>query len=346
MLHNLTDWQAELFENWLPNKQKCLTLVVKQSYEFDDNGEVFSLAQSEPIVMADEMRGEPTASSLKEVNETAPIKNGFEFYGNLTAYPPKSKRVKVIEVNVSLMQSGEVIADKTLRVTGDRKWQSSLLGTRASDPDYLSPTELSYENTYGGFNVEKPLEIYELNPVGTGFKLKKAKGTSLPKVEYPKSILKHYKNQIQPASYGAIPMFWQPRLDFLPDIDEQALMAGEYPYKENVKPELYNCAPEDQQIEVQFNELFTLSLKGVIPNRDYLHKTEIALPFDKPRAAFIQGDEQIDVDLACDTLVLNPDANSFHLIWRKSIKAEKINDFAEWLVEPPSTEQSPVGKNV
>ncbi|MBU2894389.1 DUF2169 domain-containing protein [Colwellia sp. D2M02] len=338
MLHNLSPWQATTVENWLHSKQKCLTLIVKQSFEYDDNGNVYAMEKSEEIVMADAMLAEPTTSSLKLANEAVAFKKGFELYGNLTAYPPKAKQAKVIEVYVALTQDNNPVFNKTLRVTGERFWQQSLLGKTASDPKPLKPTALSYENTYGGIDPEKSDKMFPENPAGKGFRVKNVKGSLLPKIEYPAHFLKHPKKEIPPASYGALPLFWQPRLALLPEIDQEALMAGEYPYQGKMHESMFNCAPVDQQLNINFTEQLTLTLKGVSPNKDYHHLTQIKLPYLPPQVAIINGEEQAFIELTCDTLVLDADANTFHLLWRKSLEKnntdkQRITPYSQIVVQ-------------
>ena len=333
MLHNLSPWQASLTENWQQNKQKCLTLVVKQSFEFDDNGQVFLMETGDDIVMADEMLADPIKSSLKNTNETAAFKAGFELYGNLTAYPPKGKQAKVIEVNVTLKQQESIVFSKTLRVTGERIWQSSLLGNTTSSPQPLAATPLNYENTYGGIDAQNSKKIYEENPAGKGFRVKQTKGSALPCVEYPHKFLKHPKKTIPPASYGAIPSFWQPRLALIPNIDEELLMAGEYPYKGTLPSNCFNCAPKDQQVNITFDQSCTLCFKGVSPNKAYQHITELTLPYQPPEVVLIKDEQQKFIELTCDTLVLDADANAFHLLWRTSVAKSEVNEYSQWIVQ-------------
>ncbi|GAA0820380.1 hypothetical protein GCM10009111_25720 [Colwellia asteriadis] len=336
MLHNLSPWQSTLVENWQANKTKCGTIIVKQSFEYDDNGTVFAMENSEPIIMADAMLAEPTTSSLKLANEAVAFKKGFELYGNLTAYPPKAKQAKVIEVYVALTQDNNPVFNKTLRVTGDRIWQQSLLGKVASDPKPLKATPLTYENAYGGIDSENPDKMYGKNPAGKGFRVKNTKGSPLPKVEYPKDFLKHPKKEISPASYGALPLFWQPRVELIPEIEQDALMSGEYPYQSSLTDSVFNCAPLDQQLTLHFNNNITLQLKGVSPNKDYHHVTRVKLPYLPPLVALINGEAQHFVELTCDTLVLDTDANAFHLVWRKSVPKNKHSNDNELTITPYS----------
>jgi len=333
MLHNLTTWQAVVLDSWDQNKAATKAVIVKQSFEFDGQGHVFPMENSDDIIMADEMHGEPVSSSLKHANEAVPFKKGFELYGNLTAYPPKSKQAKVIEVCLSLVQEQTTIFNKVLRVTGERTWQPSLLGTKASDPQRLKPTPLTYENTYGGVDANKPERVFETNPVGIGYKVKNYKGSKLPCVEYPNQFIKHPKKEIAAASYGAIAAFWQPRLSLMPDIEQEQMMSGEYPYKNKLSAHFYNCAPQDQQLNITFKPDTQLVLKGVLPNRDYHQHVSVALPFQPPLVAIIKGENQTFIDLTCDTLILDADANVFHLLWRKNVAKAEVSAHANIVIQ-------------
>ncbi|WP_170176717.1 DUF2169 domain-containing protein [Litorilituus sediminis] len=333
MLHNLTSWQAIVVDNWLASKQACKTLIVKQSFEFDQQGQVFALETSANLELTDQMSAEPSASSLALACETVPFKQGFELYGNLTAYPPKHKQAKVIEVSLSLHQQQQTVFNKVLRVTGDRHWKSSILGSKATDPEVLHAVALSYENTYGGIDEEKPERIFEQNPVGIGFRVKQIKASPLPKVEYPNSCLTHPKNIGVVASYGPIPQFWQPRLSLMPEVEPIETLAGNYPFQAPLLANSYNYAPTDQQLALTYNQELSLSLKGLVPNRDYHDTITLKLPYDKPIAACIQGEHQQPIELTCDTLVLDSDANTFHLLWRKSIASEEISASAIMVVQ-------------
>lgn len=333
MLHNLTSWQAIVVDNWLAAQQPCKTLIVKQSFEFDQTGQVFALDTSANIELSDQMLAEPTTSSLALACETVPFKQGFELYGNLTAYPPKAKQAKVIEVSLCLHQQQQIVFNKVLRVTGDRRWKSSILGSKATDPEILNSVALSYENTYGGIDEQKPERIFEQNPVGIGFRVKQIKGSALPKVEYPNNCLTHPKNSGVAASYAPVPQFWQPRLSLMPEVDSTETLAGNYPFQAPLSANSYNYAPTDQQLALTYNKELMLSLKGLVPNRDYHETITLKLPYNKPLAACIHGEHQQPIDLICDTLVLDSDANAFHLLWRKSIASEKISASAIMVVQ-------------
>ncbi|REL26649.1 DUF2169 domain-containing protein [Thalassotalea euphylliae] len=348
MLHNLTHWHATIVDNWLANKQACKTLIVKQSFEFSEQGDVYPLDKSNNstvIIAADEMQGDPKCSSLIAACETVPFKQGFEVYGNFTAYPPKGKQAKVIEVHLSLCQITSAhdqndesckpapLFHKVLRVTGERTWQGSLLGTKASDPKPLCPVPLSYENTFGGIDANKADKTFTFNPAGTGYRVKQPKGQMLPPVEYPNNLLTHPKKDGVAASYLPIPQFWQPRFELLPEIDQVATMAGEYPFQSALPENTYNYAPQDQQLAITYDNNMMLSLKGLVPNLDYHQQVDIPLPFFPPEVAIVQGEKQTTIDLTCDTLVIDGDANTFHLIWRHSIANKSLSPYATVVVQ-------------
>jgi hypothetical protein len=44
-----------------------------------------------------------------------------------------------------------------------------------------------------------------------------------------------------------------------------------------------------------------------------------------PEVALINGEDQVFIELTCDTLVIDADANVFHLVWRKSMDKNSTN---------------------
>ncbi|WP_199611913.1 DUF2169 family type VI secretion system accessory protein [Flocculibacter collagenilyticus] len=346
MLHNFTNWESNTCENWNQTSEKVITVVVKQSFEFDEQGNVFPCESSEPIVQFDDFSGEPTSSSLVCANEMVAFKQGFELYGNFVAYPPKDTPAKVIEVKVALIQTSDQgqkeLINKVLRVTGKRVWKKGFLGAVASDPEPITQQVINYESTYGGTviderNPEKPPKLFELNPAGRGYKLKSrhAKGVELPRVEYPNDFQKHPDKTISPAGYGPIPLFWEPRLSLQPEIDEAALMKGEYPFSALQPENLFNYAPQDQQIKNTFCEGCSLVLRGFLPNQEYQSEIELKLPFLPPSLVLGCDDHFSYLDMVCDTLVIDIESQRFDLIWRYSQPISKIGKSDAFYIQPP-----------
>jgi len=359
MLYNTTPWQAITVENFSIEQKKCTTIIVKQSFDFNAQGEVMPCVVSEPIIQADEYFAEPTSSSLKTVNETAPYKQGFELYAQSTAYPPKGQQVNVIEVNITLQEqptnssanestkassnTPQILLNKTLRVTGERVWKRSLLGSVASTPQPLKPVAIQYEQAFGGVDSKKPSKYCSQNPIGQGFNLHSNEiiANSLPSIEYPQSTLRKAKDSIEVAGFGAIAPSWQPRLALIPEIDQDQLMQGRYPYKKPLPINAYNVAPQDQQIAQTFTlaQPWQCVLKGLLPNLAYHQTVILNIPTNVPQLTVIQGEQQTPTTLICDTLVLNSDDNQFHLLWRTSIDNADLGDSPKFIVQEMPEEQ-------
>jgi hypothetical protein len=340
MLHNLSRWQATTAQNWLANKQKCTSLVVKQSFDFDMQGKVFACQSSAQIRLADEITGHVSTSALIACNEVMPFKEGFEFYAQATAYPPKDKQVRVVEVNISLLSQRQTLLSKTLRIMGKRVWRRSLLGTIASDPQILSATKISYEHAYGGMQTTqskqvKTTNIHQHNPAGRGYgvKWKNLKGAVLASIEYPEQTLKSPDKSIAVAGYGPIPPYWLPRLALLPQIEQSALASDQFPYKTPLPVTHFNYAPHDQQLKQTLQPGWQLSLKGLFPGQVYNKLTLLAIPYHKPLAAINAGHNQRRLNMVCDTLVLSAETQQFHLIWRTSIANSQLGKNTAFIVQ-------------
>lgn len=334
MLHNLSPWQASTFSGWLEDSTEGQVVVVKQSFEFDEQGNVTAIEPGPEIVIADDYQGDPNSSPICEVNEQVAFKQGFEVYGNCTAYPPKGKDARVIEVELGLDSPSQPLFKKRLRVTGARYWRRSLLGPVATDPDIITPVALNYMQAFGGKELNNESNTFLENPIGRGFKLKNkhAVGQQLPSVEYANSLLRKPSHSTPVASFSAIPSHWSPRVERLPEIDETALMAGEYPFKTTQPKDLYNTAPIDQQVAAEFSKGWACQLTGLYPLQQYGQQQRIELPYLPPIVEVVNTLARERLSMRCDTLVIDSDAQCFSLLWRGHISLEKIGANSQILV--------------
>ena len=326
MLHNFTPWQASVFEGWQADGTASHVVLVKQSFEFDEKGNTSLMEPCVEIVMADEYSGDPTSEPLVAVNEQVAFKQGFEVYGNFTAYPPKGKTARVIEVELGLVENDTPIIKKRLRITGEREWRRSLLGPVATDPSPITPTAICYSRAFGG-KAHHDQNVYSLeNPIGVGFKLKNkhAVGQLLPAIEYANEVLRKPSHQVSVAGFSAIPSHWSPRIELMPEIDEQALMAGKYPFKTSLASNFYNTAPADQQTKQLFTKGWAFSLTGLYPLQEYGQQQTVELPVLKPIVQVVNTLTRHDIDMHCDTLVIDSDAQCFSLLWRGHINSDNV----------------------
>ncbi|MBB1307463.1 DUF2169 domain-containing protein [Pseudoalteromonas sp. SR43-5] len=334
MLNNFSPWQASFFDGWLSDRTLAKVVVVKQSFEFDEKGNVTPNEPGPDIVVADDYDGDPAHSPLSEVNEQVAFKHGFEVYGDFTAYPPKAKQARVIEVELGLHDKTQPLFKKRLRVTGARFWKRSLLGPVATDPNIIEPTSINYSNAFGGKDLNDESNYLLENPIGRGFKLKnkQAKGQQLPCIEYANQLLRKPSHTTLVASFSAIPSHWSPRIELMPDIDQKALMAGNYPFKTVLDEHFNNMAPLDQRVKKEFSQGWAFSLSGLYPLQEYGQHQRVEIPFEEPIVQLVNTLNRHTINMRCDTLIIDSDAQSFSLLWRGSIDAIHVGANSQLVV--------------
>ncbi len=329
-LNNQSNWSAGLFPGWSQQGNKQFTLVVKQVYEYNNAGKVTLMQQTPELVMADEYVGEPGQSTVIKPSEIVPFKYGSEVIVTGKAFPPVAQPPLVMEATVGLQFPNGKPWSKSIMVIGERHWQSSLLGTVASDPSHLKPIELIYEYAFGGKSVNNEQQSFPENPAGVGFDLgRNAKGQPLPQLETPGQLIRKASQQVSPAGFAAIASNWSPRIERTPEIDDDALVAGEYPFKEPLDPRYYNQAPADQQFRQPFSGHLVVTLRGMTDKLDYRKVLTLKLPCRAPITSAQNSSGQDDavqqhLTLNCDTLIIDTEAQTLTQLWRAQIPAASI----------------------
>jgi len=329
-LANQSKWSASVFSGWGKDREFQYTVVVKQSFEFDLQGELTPLPEPATVQAIDEHHTEPFLSSLKAVSENAPFKKGGEFILYGTAYPNKPDAT-VSPVSVSISGNG-LKWNKTLVVAGPRSWKKGLMGgVQACNPGKLEPTPLMYEYAYGGTHPENDKDKEARNPVGLGFigKGKDVDGVSLPRIENLKQRVTSIKDHPDPAGFGPIPVFWSPREDLNKDIDEKAVSIGDCHYGKKIPDNLNNSAPEDQQFKDTFKGNEAISLNGFFES--VTSPVNIKLDLEVPEIILLDSEEEERLTPILDTLVINTDEMQVHCIWRLAVSHERTETEISWL---------------
>ncbi|WP_277948946.1 DUF2169 domain-containing protein [Pseudoalteromonas piscicida] len=199
----------------------------------------------------------------------------------------------------------------------------------------LSPCVLNYQLAFGGASIADEKQILAQNPLGRGYKLrnKDAKGRQLPQVEYADQVLKKPSHETAVACFAAIPPFWSPRVDKLPEVDASAVLAGKFPFKTAVPAAHYQVAPLDQQTSNRFSDGWWLELMGLTQGLPYGQSLRLTLPLVHPRCRLINGAEATPVSMQCDTLVIDSQTQQLSLIWRGSVKKSQTGCSSVFLVE-------------
>lgn len=320
-LENTSPFAASLFA--FPDHEgiDSLFVVVKGTFSIGASG-IAIAPEPGPVIVADELWGEPGESSLKHAAEAHVGKLGTDVVLLADACAPGERPVPHVDVSVQ-------VADrrKDARVYGERYWTEGVGGVRPSKPKPLVQIPVTWERSYGGKHVLDATTGEYLaeprNPVGRGFLGKRTPtellGQPAPNVEDLRAPLEGPGNRGTPVGFGPIAPSWQPRVQHAGTYDD-VWLASRAPYLPADFDRRYcNVAPEEL--------LFVRGLAG---------GESVALVGFHPRGAqrFNLPRCELDVTvklagtlhaLACrlETVVLEPTAESFSLSWRAALRVDK-----------------------
>jgi len=306
------------FPGWSANGEKVWVVAVKASFQYELDGSVTPLPESEPLTPADtyiddnpEMHGVCAASDL------VPFKAGFEIL--LYAHAVSSKPVTSIKVKAELKTELEKW-EKELIVIGPRVWKKSLWGMVPSEPEQITDLPISYEYAFGGKHPTKENDVYLPNPVGIGYCGHYKSGPNpLPQIESISKLIRNPKQEVKPSGYGPVGMHWAPRYQKFPDIDEQALVDEEFPFINTLPESLYNCAPEDQQLLNQLSGPASLKLTGLTQGISDGQSLQLSWTIPEIELQFITRQQLRLHALKADTLIVDTRERQLHMVYRHAI---------------------------
>jgi len=260
---------------------------------------------------------------ISYASDWVPYKPFGEFMAVGTAYSPSRTGSVAYQV---VMQVGS--ASKSLDVTGDRVWNTSLLGRHSPGP--ASPVKavpLDYAHAWGG-------PKYPYNPVGRGFRT-----DAMPNLEVPGDHALKYTAEAQPAGFAPIPPSWPQRSSKLRGPDGQ-WRRHRWPWlPEQFDYTFFNAAPPDQWIDGFFRGDESLQFDNMHPEHA-VYTTR--LPGMRARCFVTkrQGDDDsqpaslCEVPLSLDTLWVDMDQEKLALVWRgrTPVRSVKLPDVESLLV--------------
>ena len=332
-LDNRSDWAAGLYPGWSRDGKRQMTAVFKVAYSYDTQGKVTTLTPAPAIEEADRYHGEPGQSSLAAACETVPFKDGGELLLSGTAQPPKGGAT-VMEISVGLRHAADQFWEKTLRLFGPRSWDKGLLGISAGKPSPLEPLPLQYEFAYGGVDPNHQEQLYDANPVGSGFSQKgwRVKGMALPQIEIGPKFITGPTQRVSPAGYGPLAPFWEPRISAAQQLDEDAIAWGGCPFGSKAPPGLHNAAPLDQRFETTFVGGETIRLKGLIAEAPHPDGTLLQIPKPRPELKLVSGERVEPLQATCDTLTVDTDTRTICMVWRAGLPWNMQDQHTDWLI--------------
>ncbi|HKO51797.1 MAG TPA: DUF2169 domain-containing protein [Polyangiaceae bacterium] len=316
VLDNRTPYAAE--RTWLRDKNGAhiWLVVVKATFDLNDDGAVqLANVQLPPLLMA-EFAGEPGLSSLRYESDLALPKPTTDVLFQGVAYAPHG--VPVRAVGVQLKVDDEL--RKQLIVHGPRMHVRDGRGIALSASEPFAEFPLAYEWAYGGTDRSDPDPTrhthHAPNPVGKGFArdLMTLLDTPAWRIEYA--------NQnpavTAPAGLGPLASHWAPRLQLAGTYDENWNKQRKPLLPEDYQESFQLCAPPDQRPLKHLRggeqvELTSLTRAGFI--RFVLPKIYLAF------ATFIRNRaHQHRARLA--TVFIEPELNRLQLVWETSLMVQ------------------------
>jgi len=335
MIHlvNQSLLSAALAPGWNLKRQFQMTLVIKASCQFDNNGKLKPLESPLPLVEADEYLDDPETSSLSEAYELQPFKQHAEFYLYGKAYPRQQGDSTGL-TQVKLQHRSSQL-EKTLVVLGEHHWKRGLFGITRSKVSPLQPLDLTYELTWGGQD-QNTAKTLAANPAGQDYYMRfwQRSDSKSPQIEYENHFsMRMSRHNRRVAGYGPLPGHWFPRnsrFGQLPDAD--TLDKTLCPWGPDVDPLLHQMAPDDQQFAGFYEGGETLTLCGFFPDTESIN---VKLPHLVGAPLQVSKNEKPhSCPLKADTLVINTEQRQLSLIYRYAIQAQHLVDKESWVYLP------------
>ncbi|MDO8990758.1 MAG: DUF2169 domain-containing protein [Sideroxyarcus sp.] len=321
-LNNESPWQATLAPGYSHKREQLAVVIIKAGYAIDiETGALTPLKKKPAIEAADQHEGEPLKSALIAAGECRPPKVGGEFYILGATLTPPDRDTTAAEVSISLTHSNGRKFDKTIRVIGKRQWQGTWMLPTISKPEPLTPITLGYENAYGGHDpAPSPKEkhpIYLANYAGKGYlaDAKSCTGIELPQLEIA-PFINRPSDRPQPAGFGPVPVFWQPRRAEQGTPDLEAAQRGACPYGPDAQACMHNSAPLDQRFPNPWQGGETLTLTNILAGMQYGKTIRITLPRIAPQLIVEDKGVAKQLTCVCDTFWIDAKKNQLFMIYR------------------------------
>lgn len=318
--------------------REYLSLVVKGTFAFPEDATSLPRRADvqRPLVMADEHTGEPGVSAVMWETDFAFRKPRCDVVLQGAAYAPDARPAERVRVGLRVGQWS-----KQFDVVGPREWRVIGPAITATRPWPFARQEFSYGTAFGGPDRTDPDDptppAYAPNPVGLGFagirSQSRLSGQPLPNTEHPDQPVTSPYGDYRPMALGPIGRAWPERLRYGGTYD-QNWIDNVFPFlPADFDDRYFQMAPEDQQIP--FPESGTpVALVNLTPSgREVFRLPETALPV----RIFRDRETCLEVAPRPDTLIFDPEARVFMLVWRVSVPMRRIiTEFTEAWIGPPT----------
>lgn len=272
-----------------------------------------------PVTMADQHYADPSTSSIRSPSDVCLGKPGTDVVLIGSAWSADGRPTWQMDVSLTV---GAL--SKTVRVLGDRVWESSASGTSMAWVAPFVRMPLVWERAFGGSDqTEKGPRAHASNPVGTGLRVsggtKPLIGMPLPNVEDPRALISGPGDSPEPAGFAPIAPHWDPRKNFAGTYDD-AWQRSRAPYlPSDFDPRFFHYAPAGQ--------LTPTPLAGGEPVEVLGATVDGSLRFILPRVAvqatFKRNGSEDVRRAALESVLIEPDVNRVVLVWRAALSCDK-----------------------
>jgi hypothetical protein len=337
-LSNESPWQAEITSDYNHKRELLAIVVIKAGYAIDiETGTLTPLKKKPAIEAADQYEADPQKTALIAAAECSPPKVGGEFYILGATLTPPDRDTTAAEASLTLTHSNGRKFDKTIRAIGKRQWQGTWMLPTISKPEPLTPVSLGYENSYGGSDpAPSPKEkhpIYLANYAGKGYLAdsKSCTGIELPQLETA-PFIKSPSDRPQPAGFGPMPVFWQPRRAEQGTPDLEAAKRGACPYGPDAQATMHNSAPLDQRFPNPWQGGEVLTLTNILAGLQYGKICRITLPRISPQLIVADKGDIKQLASVCDTFWINAKKNHLYMIHRAAYPMRAAYPDKGWVI--------------
>jgi hypothetical protein len=313
-LQNHTPFSASL--SVFPDAQGVETAyaVVKATFAIGRQGPL-PAAEQVPLLASDVFWADPLTSSLRAAGDFTLLKPATDVLLQGRAIAPRPD-TRVADVRLKV---GPV--DKTVRVFGDRRWEGAGDRLKPSAPLPWERMPLRWEFAFGGVAGPAASAHEPRNPVGRGVAADAAslKGTLLPNLEDPDAPIVSPSDRPPPACFAPLAPTWWPRRGFTGtyDTDWTRQRAPYLPLDFDTR--YFQLAPAGLVAPGHLQGGEPVELDGFT--------LDGSLRFDLPRlqwrCEFTFDGRRQPRPLQLETVLFEPDAGRFQMLWRAALPVDK-----------------------
>lgn len=316
-INNSTPFKTQLM--LFANREGVDTVyaLIKGTFTFDDAVRVSP--EQLPITVADKHYADPATSSVQSPSDVSLEKPATDVVVIGSAWAPHEIPAWQCDASVSVAS-----VTRSVRVFGDRVWESGATGATASWVAPFIRMPLVWERAFGGSDIgDKGPTADWRNPVGVGFRAKGSatpiSGSPIANIEDPGALISSAMQTPAPAGFGPVPAHWLPRRNYAGTYDEQ-WERNRAPYlPDDFDPRFCQIAPLGLVMPGILRGGEAVELRGVTP----AGLTRFALPKISIEAQYHLPNKTETRPALMDTVILQPDDGRLVLVWRAALPCDK-----------------------